>query len=273
MKIIRVFPRRTNATPIDDDVRIGYPSLFDEADWIEISVTFTWDIPFAEKLAGLWSQIAPTIMSGPAFGIRSEEFIPGQFLKIGNTITSRGCPNRCWFCDVWRKEGNIRELEIKDGWKVQDDNLLACSEDHIRAVFEMLRRQSNPIEFVGGLEAVRLSDWHVNLLAKLKLKQVFFSYDNEDDCDSLYTASCKLKDAGIIRKESHQARCYVLIGYPNDTIEKAENRLRFVVGLGFMPMAMLWRDKDGKYDLEWRRFQREWANPIILGSKINKLNA
>lgn len=43
-KIIRVFPTRTNATPNDELARIREtPSLFDEADEVHISVTFTWD--------------------------------------------------------------------------------------------------------------------------------------------------------------------------------------------------------------------------------------
>lgn len=52
-KIIRVFPRRTNATPDDQDVRVATtPTLWDEADEVHISVTFTWDIPWATMYDG-----------------------------------------------------------------------------------------------------------------------------------------------------------------------------------------------------------------------------
>ena len=52
MKIIRVFPRRTNATPDDDLAIVGRtPGFFDEADEIHVSVAFTWDLPRAEWLA------------------------------------------------------------------------------------------------------------------------------------------------------------------------------------------------------------------------------
>jgi hypothetical protein len=78
-------------------------------------------------------------------------------LKKGYVITSRGCPNRCWFCSVWRREGEvIRELPVTDGWNVLDDNLLVCSENHIRAVFAMLARQRRMPLFTGGLEAAWL---------------------------------------------------------------------------------------------------------------------
>ena len=109
--------------------------------------------------------------------MRGEEFTPGLYLKHGYTITSRGCPNKCWFCSVWKRDGNIRELAIKDGWNVQDDNLLACSEGHIRAVFEMLKRQKRRAELTGGLEALRLRRWHVDLMKDAKIKQAFFAYD------------------------------------------------------------------------------------------------
>ena len=37
------------------------------------------------------------------------------------------------------REGNLRELPITSGHIVLDDNLLACSEKHIRSVFDMLK--------------------------------------------------------------------------------------------------------------------------------------
>jgi hypothetical protein len=48
-QIIRVFPRKTNATPCDENVRIrSFPGLFDQADEVHISVAFTWDRQWAE---------------------------------------------------------------------------------------------------------------------------------------------------------------------------------------------------------------------------------
>ncbi len=269
MKIIRVFPRKTNATPIDENMRFGNPGLFDKADEIHISVAFSWDLDKAEKLAEQWKLIAPVKIGGPATDNCKGEFIPGMYLKKGYVITSRGCPNKCWFCDVWKKFGDPVELKVKNGWNVLDDNLLACSKDHIMKVFEMLKKQNHWIEFTGGLEAKILKEWHIDLLLQLKLKQIFFAYDTPDDFEPLINVSKMLKQAGIIHKnKKHKARCFVLIGYPKDTFEKAEQRLNQIIELGFMPMAMLYRNKLGLYDKEWRRFQREWSNPIIVGYKL-----
>jgi len=137
VKIIRVFPRRTNATPTDELAFCGSPDLLTPgADEIHISVTFTYDIPRAEQLATEWKYVGPVKLGGPAFGQASGEFVPGRYLKHGYVITSRGCPNSCWFCSVPKREGNTRELKITEGWNVLDDNLLACAD-----VFEMLSRQ------------------------------------------------------------------------------------------------------------------------------------
>jgi hypothetical protein len=68
MKIVRVFPRRTKATPTDALTVIGEPDLFTEADRVHISVAFTWDIPEAERLYDVWKKIAPTEIGGPATG-------------------------------------------------------------------------------------------------------------------------------------------------------------------------------------------------------------
>lgn len=267
MRAVRVFPRRTAATPTDADAIVGYPGMFDaDVEDVRVSVSFTYDIPYAERLANGWSWAGARVeIGGPALGTRGEEFTPGEFLKPGYVITSRGCPNRCWFCSVWKRDGDVRELPICDGFNVLDDNLLACSEAHIRAVFAMLRRQREPAQFTGGLEAQRLREWHIDELERTRVKELFLAYDEANDYEPLVTAAVMLQQ--IYTPESHKVRAYVLCGYPRDTQAAAEERMRQVLSLGVFPMAMLWRDKDGKADASWRRFQRIWARPHIVGCK------
>jgi hypothetical protein len=270
-KIARVFPRKTRATPIDEFSFFDAPGLFcPEFDEVHVSVTFSWDIRYAEWLARQWERIAPVKIGGPAIGTRGMDFNPGLYIRNGYVITSRGCPNKCWFCDVWKRDGNIRELPIKNGWNVLDDNLFACSESHIRSVFDMLKKQNKKVEFTGGLEAARLKDWHIDLLVNLKPNQMFFAYDTKDDYEPLVEAGKKLLKAGWSLK-SRVLRAYVLIGYKGDTIEYAEKRLLDTLNAGFIPMAMLWRNKDGKTDYNWRKFQRLWVRPAIMYSKIKEI--
>jgi hypothetical protein len=190
-----------------------------------------------------------------------------MYLKKGYVITSRGCPNRCWFCGVWRREGeDIRELPITEGWNILDDNFLACSTEHINNVFLMLAKQKHRPLFTGGMEAARLKLWHVQELAKLKPKELFFAYDTPEDREPLFEAGKLLLRNGFSRTRQN-LRAYVLAGYPNDTFEAARKRFDECLEAGFIPMAMLYRDKSGKRDDAWVKFAWPWIRPAAMSSK------
>jgi len=256
----RVFPRQTTASPLDDLAFYGPPPEGLHVDEAHISVAFTYDIPKAQLLAEEWGRTTHVKISGPALGDPGGEFTPGEYLREGYVLTSRGCPNNCWFCDVPKREGDIRELKVNKGWNLLDSNILACSKKHIRKVFKMLSAQVRRPQFTGGLEAARLAHWHVELLWAMRPAQMFFAYDTPDDYDPLVEAGKLLRYANFTRRH---LRCYVLIGHPKDTRADALKRLVATWKAGFMPMAMLWRGKDGFTTQEWRRFQRDWARPAL----------
>jgi hypothetical protein len=272
MKLIRVFPRRTRATPDDELARFAPPGLFDECDEVHVDCTFTYDKPKAEWLAEQWERVAPVKVGGVAYGDRGEDFVPGRYIKKGYTFTSRGCPRRCWFCSVWKRDPVPRLLPIHDGWNVLDDNLLACPPDHVRAVFKMLERQEHWIEFTGGLEALSLQDYQVELLCSLKPQpQCFFAYDPGDAFETLESAAQRMIEGGFSIK-GHRLRAYCLIGYPKDTFELATKRLTDLMRIGFCPMAMLWQPETLAAERyrpkpEWRAFQRSWARPAAIHAR------
>lgn len=261
--MIRVFPRKTSATPTDNEVRVGWPMFWDrgEGEDVLISCTFSWDKKRCESLAKQWSIAGfnPKI-GGPAYGDPGGEFVPGRFVKEGTVITSRGCDNDCWFCSVPGREGRIRELEIKDGHNVLDNNLLQCSEKHIRAVFAMLDRQVLAAKFTGGLEAAILKDWHIHLIDGLirKPKVLYFAYDKPKDRDPLVQAAKWMRSIGF----NHQrVGCYVLVGYPKDTIEEAFRRLCFCIDLDMQPFAMLYNGHESTTSTEWKELQNIYTRP------------
>lgn len=243
--------------------------MFVEADEVHVDVTFTADLDKAEQLAEEWLLVAPVKIGGVAHKDPGQEFIPGRYVKHGYTFTSRGCPERCWFCSVWKRDPNIRLLPIQDGWNVLDDNLLACPKEHFMSVIEMLKRQDRRVEFTGGLQAARLTDWHVEGIASLKPRPVcFFAYDPGDKFETMRYAAEKMLAAGWTRA-AHRLRTFCLIGYPKDTLEKAEWRLRQMLDIGFTPYAMLWDPETPSAEKyrpapEWKRFQRSWARPAII---------
>ena len=269
-QIIRLFITKTNATPTDDLVRINTtPSFFDTADEVHISVTFSWDLKRADYLYNQWKHVAPTKIGGPALNEKSGDFVPGRYLKQGYVITSRGCNNNCWFCRVPKREGKLRELPITDGWIVTDDNLLACSENHINNVFEMLKRQPKRPRFVGGLEAKLLTYQIAVKLKMLNPHVMYFAYDNPNNYEALCDAGKILQSVGF-KREHYQTGCYVLCGYAGDNFENAENRMKQVWQAGFFPFAMLYRDDAANFNKEWKRFQRQWANIYIVATNLKK---
>ena len=272
MRIARVFPRRTKATPDDELAFTVFPKKKDipEVDEVHISVAFSYDMTKAEIQEKEWRKLGvPVKIGGPALGQPGGDFVPGMYLKKGYVITSRGCNNHCWFCGVPKREGKLRELSIKDGYNVLDDNLLACSESHIRAVFSMLKGQQERPVFTGGLESKLLQPWHVELLREVSTKRLYFAYDTPDDYEPLIDAGRLLRDGGFTQA-SHAARCYVLIGYPGDTMTTAEIRLPQAWAAGFLPFAMLYRGEDGKIKTDWSKFQRAWVRPEIVICKLKE---
>lgn len=266
--MIRVFPRRTKWTPTDELAFVGDPPLWELPDLpVSVSVVFTWDISEAQRLQRAWKARMISLhhrvlisFGGPALGDQGGEFIPGIFVKPGVTVTSRGCSKNCPWCLVPIREGEIRELEIKPGFNVFDNNLLACSRLHIEAVFDMLRQQKEPAQFSGGLDAGLLRPWHIDLLKTIRLKRLYFACDTTEALPILEQAADLLSDFSRNLKF-----CYVLVGLTGENVQQAEERLIQVFSLGFMPFAMLYRGLDSKMrphaDPEWRKMIRKWTAP------------
>lgn len=270
MRIARVFPTKTSMSPKDKDAYFGLPPLYcPHYNEIHISVVFTWDKKKARHYANSWQWYGKVRIGGPGWQAPLSgpgEFTPGLYLKKGVVITSRGCPNNCYFCLVPRSEGPIRELKIHKGNNIADNNLLACSQEHIKKVFEMLQGQKG-IKFSGGLQASLVTDETVEQLRDLSIKYIWLAYDGVHNKYAVQRAADKLRKHFTIE----QLRCYVLIGTEGDTLEKAEERLVEAWKMGTIPFAMRYRKPvdnfGGSYvfrQREWNLLQHRWTRPATI---------
>ena len=264
MRIIRVFPKRTALTPIDDYAFVGDPPMLrPEADEVHVSCSFTWDLPRAERLALAWGQFYPVVKIG-GLSCHDDEFVPGRYVRGGVTFTSRGCNNQCPWCQVLEREGRLREIEVKVGNRIEDNNLLQCSRQHIGQVFDMLRTQ-HLIHFNGGLDSRLLTDAIAEDMRSLRIRQVFFAADTKESLRPLEKA---IKRLGLSRQKT---RCYVLLSFNGETISEATERLQAVWEIGAMPFAQLYQppDRHIKYSKDWRNLARTWSRPAAMKSYVN----
>lgn len=252
-RIIRVFPRRTKATPDDELAFVGEPPFWrPEADEVHVSCTFTWDKPRAKKLAQEWGSYYPVVkVGGPAFATYAGDFTPGMYLKRGYVITTRGCPNSCSFCFVPEREGLLRCVRIRDGWIVTDNNLLAAPRGHIEQVLDMLARQPKRAEFTGGLEAGRIDEWFVQAITAIRFKRAYLAYDRSSQRKAVAGAIRLLHWYGV---PYWSIGVYVLMGHSGDTIAAAEARLQFVKDRGAVPWPMFFQPE------QKQRKSAEWAD-------------
>ena len=261
-RIARVFVRKTQYTPTDELCFFGRAGFFTpEVDEVHVSCLFSWDRKKAEELAKSWKRVAPVRVGGPAYpGTDDGGFEPGKYVRDGYTFTSRGCIRKCPFCLVHSQEGGIRELSvIHPGNKLMDNNLLACSRGHVESVFDMLDGQKD-VMLMGGLDVRLLEEWHVDRLAKLRLRNVAIAYDMEGVEESLERSLVLLHGGGVPHGKIH---CFVLGGFFGwDTPEKAEERCRLVLRLGATPTAMTYRhsnDFSPRKSSEWRKWAIRWS--------------
>jgi len=264
--IARVFPTKTSMCPTDEHAYFGDPNLFTpHYDEVHISVTFTWDIQKAQRLQRAWDPYGIVKMDGVAInGESNQPMIEGMYLRKGITITSRGCPYGCWFCEVAGKK-LIEFNHFPRGNIIQDNNILACTETHLLKVFDMLKTEKQ-IEFKGGLDKRLLNKDIALELKKLKIKSLWLSCDDSSQIKKLSKAIEILQSVGF---RQNQIYCYVLCGF---NMLEEEKRMREIFSIGAIPFCQLYRDKNNsiEYSKDWKHFQRTWSRPAAIKATMKR---
>ena len=175
--------------------------MFAQADEVHVSVAFTADKAKAEMLAEDWQKVAPVKIAGLRLAIEAKiSFRVGisstathshpEDALSGAGFVPSGSATRRSGCFLLKTAGTFWTITCRHVLKI------------ISAVLDMLSRQGRRVEFTGGLQAARLTDWHVELFARIKPRPVcFFAFDpgtNSRRCESR-REKCWLPDSRLPR--------------------------------------------------------------------------
>lgn len=180
---------------------------------------------------------------------------------------TRGCPRKCGFCVVGKKEGlcSHQVAEVSDFYrgeydtiKLLDPNILACRE-HLKLLDDLYKTNAW-IDFTQGLDIRLTNDDNIKLLSKLKVKCLHFAWDNPKQDLTKYFKNFSEK-SGI--KGYKKKSVYVLTNF-NSTIEEDLYRIYTLRDLDYNPYVMIY-DKE-HCDQAYKDLQRWCNNRIIFRS-------
>ena len=180
---------------------------------------------------------------------------------------TRGCPRGCDFCIVANKEGrkSYKVADLKEFWhnhkhiKLLDPNILACRE-HIE-LLEQLAKSKAYVDFTQGLDIRLTNEQNIEVINRIKLKEIHFAWDNaKDDLRPYferYKALAKHKPHG------HYGTVYCLVNF-GSTMEENLYRIYTLRDMGFNPYVMIYDKPNAPKEI--RDLQRWCNNKFIFRS-------
>ena len=248
-----------------DSVKLGYEPLFDSPDLCYASKMFDFT-PGPEYMPE-----CETLKGGPGYSLDAkmpfegyDKIIPDYSLYgCGYAIGrfTRGCPNRCPWCVVWRMDGTeVRHVaDLRDFWcgqpsvRVLDDNIMVDTHVFGRACREL---HDADVEVVWeALDIRRVTDETARALASVKIARSYhFAWDSHAQDDAVPIGIDRLAKAGI---KPWRLMFYILVGFVDDP-EYDMRRILTIAEMGADPFVMPF-DKGDPY----QRHLARWCNGHI----------
>lgn len=171
---------------------------------------------------------------------------------------TRGCPNKCPFCIVHTKEGDIyiecTLLELWDGISkdvtAYDNNVLALP-DYFAEQAETAIKYHIRIDYNQGLDHRKLTPDIITIMKRMPHKEYRFAFDSPAYYKTVERAIALLKNEGINR-----SLWYVLVGF-NTTFQEDLDRVNFLRERG--QQAYIQRFKRPKNDYRYIALA-QWVN-------------
>lgn len=190
-------------------------------------------------------------------------------VKEAYGFLTRGCPRGCKFCIVAPKEGGRSQkvADLKDFWggqkviKLLDPNILACRE--WRELFWQLEDSKAWIDFTQGLDIRLMTAERAAAIARLKVKQIHFAWDNYPD-ERTYEALKRFRSA--FPWSHRKLGVYVLTNF-NTTLEQDLARIYALRELDYWPYVMVYdRERAPKV----LRHMQRWVNNRFIFERCKR---
>ena len=184
---------------------------------------------------------------------------------------SRGCPRGCSFCHVEAKEGRrtIKVADLSEFWNGQknivlcDPNILACRE-HPDLLQQLIDSKAR-VDFNQGLDIRLTNERNIDLLNKIKVKEIHFAWDNHKDDLTRYFE--KYKKLAKHKPHGNYGTVYCLVNF-GSTMEEDLHRIYTLRNMEFDPYVMVYNKEEVPKGHELRKLQR-WVNNKIIFRSCN----
>ena len=184
---------------------------------------------------------------------------------------TRGCPNRCKWCVVPRKEGGIKpymdveEIAVdgRNELYLMDNNILACDYglEQIEKIIRLNenRKKKIKVDFNQGLDARLVTDEIAKMLSRLKwIKRIRFGCDTPKQIEECERACAMIDKHGY--KGEYFFYCILL-----DDFDESFNRVNHWKQKGsgrFLPHCQPFRDIGNRSQIipQWQKDMASWAD-------------
>lgn len=250
---------------------------FDRYDRVYASKVFTFTADYCEPI----NNADEVVKGGTGYSLRTILPADVEFCTPDYTIynlprdtaygfLTRGCPNRCAWCVVPRKDGNIRRNmdvdEIAEGGRrtklvLLDNNILAAG-DHAAGQLEKIIDRGYRVDFNQAMDARRVYDDTAQLLARVKwMRYVRFG------CDTMQQV-CECERAIQLMERHGYRGQYMLYTMLHGDIRECLDRLTYFKGAyggRVVCHAQPFLDFSGKTTTpQWQRDMARWCNHHAL---------
>lgn len=205
--------------------------------------------------------------------------VKNEWKDFSYIFTTRGCPNRCPFCAVWKME----DSQIINNWKEQvnlaqpnimicDNNLTSWPMTHIENITSFIKKYEFAAMFDGGFDCKYITEDFAKLFKDMKFCKsgMRTGFDRIEEDGTFQRATETLKK--YVSRASMLA--YVLYNF-NDTPIEADYRMSECNKLNvrpypqrYVPLNSLTRDEHyvGKYwtDKLAKAFRNFWITPRLF---------